>query len=93
MSKIDNKTVEKIADLAKIDLTNAEIDKFAGEIDSILEYVEKLKEIETDEIDYESHVELNNVMDEDETRKSLDTDVAIGQARTKGKYVSVPSVL
>jgi aspartyl-tRNA(Asn)/glutamyl-tRNA(Gln) amidotransferase subunit C len=40
--------VQKIADLARLGLTEAELDKFAGQLTNILEYVDILSEVDTE---------------------------------------------
>ena len=43
--------VRHIATLARLTIDDAEVEKFAKELSAILDYVEKLKEVETDGID------------------------------------------
>jgi len=47
---IDRQTVEHIAELAKLELTEDEIELFAGQLSAILEYVERLQTVDTDAI-------------------------------------------
>ncbi len=93
MATLTTDEVKKIADLAMISLTDVELEKFAGQITSILDYVQKLSEVNTDEIDFKSHVELENVMRSDETQSSLSQDMAVSQTQNKDGYIVVPSVI
>ncbi len=64
--KLSKKEVEHIALLARLGLTEAEIEKFAGQLSSILDYVEQLKEVDTDGIEPTAQVTgLENVTRED----------------------------
>ncbi len=50
MSSLTKAQVEHIAKLARLSLTPAEVEKMAKELSSILTYVEKLKEVDTDDV-------------------------------------------
>jgi len=51
-----NKTdVEKIAELARLELTAEETDSFTTQLGSILDYVEKLNELDTSSVEPMSH--------------------------------------
>jgi aspartyl-tRNA(Asn)/glutamyl-tRNA(Gln) amidotransferase subunit C len=58
--------VQKIADLARLGLTDSELEKFAGQLTGILEFVDVLSEVNTDNVEptYQS-TGLVNVTDED----------------------------
>lgn len=62
--------VEKIALLARLGLTEAEKEKFAKQLSSILDYVNQLKEVDTTGIAPTAQVTgLENVMREDEVNE------------------------
>jgi len=74
---ISKKEVEHIAKLARIGLTSGEIEKFQKELSSILDYFEKLEEVDVSEAEPISHpitratassTELENVTRKDEVR-------------------------
>ena len=68
---ISKQEVEHIAKLARLGLTQAEIKKFQNELSSILDYIEKLKEVDVSEIEPTSHsILLENVFREDKSQKS-----------------------
>ena len=48
---IDKATVEKVAKLARIKTTDAENDKFAGELNGIMNWIEQLNEVDTSGVD------------------------------------------
>lgn len=67
MAKLSPEDVLKLARLARIDLTDAEVQEFTGEFDQILAYVEKLQEVDVDGLEPTTQVSgLKNVMRSDE---------------------------
>ncbi len=67
---ISKKQVKHIAYLAKLKLTEKEIEKFQKELSKILEYIEKLKEVNVEGVEPMSHsVWVENVMREDKEDK------------------------
>lgn len=93
--KISRDQVEHIAELARLQLTDAEIEMYAGQLSAILEYVEQLKEIDTSDISPTASVlPLKNVLRVDEAQPSLPTDTALANApdSADGQF-RVPAVL
>ncbi len=93
--KITKDEVLYVADLARLDLDEASIDRFAGQIDTILDYVDKLNEVDTGGIRPTSHaISLTNAFREDEQRQPLDRDKALANAPEKedGNFV-VPKIV
>lgn len=93
--KITKDEVLYVADLARLDLDEASIEKFAGQIGNILEYVNKLNEVDTEGIRPTSHaISLTNAFRDDEQRQSLDREQALVNAPEKddGNFV-VPKVV
>ena len=93
--KITKEEVLYVADLARLDLDAASIEKFAGQIGDILEYVAKLNEIDTEGIQPTSHaISLTNAFREDEPGQSLEPEQALANApeREEGNFV-VPKVV
>lgn len=48
---LDEKKVRKIAELARLGLTDDEVIKFQGQLSGILDWVDMLKEVDTDNVD------------------------------------------
>ena len=93
--KITKDEVLYVADLARLDLDEASIDKFAGQIGNILDYVDKLNEIDTEGIRPTSHaISLTNAFRADEPKKHLERDQALANApeREDGYFV-VPKII
>ncbi len=93
--KITKDEVLYVADLARLNLGDAAIDKFAGQIGEILDYVDKLNEVDTDGVKPTSHaISLTNAFREDEPREHLEREKALANAPEKedGNFV-VPKVV
>jgi aspartyl-tRNA(Asn)/glutamyl-tRNA(Gln) amidotransferase subunit C len=76
--KIDRETVEHIAELAKLKLTEDEINLYAEQLSAILDYAESLQEIDTSAIPPTASVlPLRNVLRPDVAQPSLPRDEAL----------------
>lgn len=63
---LSKEEVQHIAKLARLGLTEEEIGKFQKELSSILDYIEKLKEVDVRQVSPASHaVKLENAMRQD----------------------------
>ena len=93
--KITKKDVEHVAKLARLRLTEEEKEKFGKQLSEVLEYVEKLNELDTTRIEPTSHVvALKNVMREDEVKPSLPAEEVLRNAPDReGKYFKVPKII
>lgn len=92
---ISSKDVQYLAHLSRIDLTPEEIQRFAGQLEEILSYVEKLKAAQTDGVPPTSHVlPLSNVFREDKLQPSLPVDQALANApEREGPFFKVPKII
>ncbi|OGS24817.1 MAG: asparaginyl/glutamyl-tRNA amidotransferase subunit C [Elusimicrobia bacterium RIFOXYB2_FULL_48_7] len=65
--KISIKDVEYVANLARLELSEQEKEKFARQLENILDYIGKLNEVNTDKVPPTSNViDLKNVWREDD---------------------------
>ncbi len=79
--KITIADVEHVARLARLELDDEEKSLFAGQMDAILGYVEKLNELNTDNILPTSHaVPMENAFREDRVRPSIGEEKALANA-------------
>lgn len=87
--------VKHIAKLAKITFTEAELERFTRELNKILEYVEKLNELDTSNVEPLSHTtDIHNVMRADEVKPSLPVDEVLANAPSReGNFFKVPKVV
>jgi aspartyl-tRNA(Asn)/glutamyl-tRNA(Gln) amidotransferase subunit C len=78
---IERDQVLHVARLARLRLSDDEVDRMAGELSQILEHVETMNELPLDGVQPTSHVvELQNVLREDVPRESLPRERALDQA-------------
>ena len=78
---INRDTIRYVADLARIGLSEKELDDFTGQVDRILEYVHKLKKLDVKDLGPTSHVlEMKNIYREDEVRDSLPVEDVLKNA-------------
>ncbi len=79
--KISRDQEEHITDLAKLSLTDDEIDMYADQLSAILAYVEQLGELDTSAIPPTASVlPLQNVLRPDVAKSSLRPDIALKNA-------------
>jgi aspartyl-tRNA(Asn)/glutamyl-tRNA(Gln) amidotransferase subunit C len=93
--KISREEIEHIALLARLSLSEEEKDLFGFQLSSILDYMEKLNELDTKDIQPTSHVlPLNNVMRDDVPVPSIPREAALinAPAHTE-KFFRVPKII
>lgn len=92
---ISKQDVEKVAKLARLQLSEAEIEQFTGQLGAILEYVEKMKELDTDNVEPLAHcLPVSNVFRADEVKESLGTEKTLTNAPDRdGEFFKVPKIL
>ena len=81
--------------LARLSLTEEEKELFGAQLSSILDYMEKLNELDTKDIEPTSHVlSISNVMREDVPRDSIAREDALSNAPDKTeKFYRVPKII
>ncbi len=91
--------VRRIAELAKLHFTDAELAQFADQFQHILDYIEKLKKVEIEGVEPTSHVSVTadaekQTWREDAPRPSLEVQEALKNAPEQRKdHFLVPKVL
>ena len=93
--KIDESHVRKVAKLSRLELTEAEIEEFTDQLSAILDYVEKMNELDTDNVEPLAHcLPISNVLREDRAKESLGTEKALVNAPQRdGNFFKVPKIL
>ena len=95
---ISKEDVKHIAHLARIEISEGEIEKFQGELGGILDYVEQLQEVDVEEVEPLRTISgARDVLREDEYTEDVDRrpegQELIEQASdTKGGYVKTKAV-
>jgi len=81
--------------LARIELTPEEEQRLAPQLGEVLQYVEKLNELDVSDVEPTAHATpLSNVMREDEPRKSLSQEEALRNApKTANGLFVVPKIV
>lgn len=95
MSTISRDEVAHLAGLARLAVTEEELDTFAGQLDQILDAVAKVGEVAADDIPPTSHaVPVTNVFRADEVRPSLAREQALaGAPAAESDRFRVPRIL
>ena len=93
--KIDRQTIEYVAHLARLDLEPNEIEHYTKQIDSILQYMDTLNALNTDEIESTSHaVPVECALRDDVVRDSLPVDGSLENAPERiGSFFKVPPII
>ncbi len=94
--KIDEKTVRHVARLSRLSLPEKDSKKFSEQLSAVLDYINKLNEIDTKGVSAISHA-LNQAMNrfrEDHVKESLDQEEALKNAPKKsGDFFAVPKII
>jgi aspartyl-tRNA(Asn)/glutamyl-tRNA(Gln) amidotransferase subunit C len=78
---VTRETIEHVAGLARLNITEAETDKLTTEMEKIIAWVDKLNELDTSGIKPMEHViPLKNVLREDRVERSFDRDRILANA-------------
>lgn len=93
--KITKKEVEHVASLARLNLSEEELERMTGQLDTILSYVAKLDELDMDGVVPTTHAfSINNAFREDEVQDSLPREEALANAPLEnGKTFVVPRII
>jgi aspartyl-tRNA(Asn)/glutamyl-tRNA(Gln) amidotransferase subunit C len=97
--KISREDVLYVAELAHLELTEAEVEKFREQLDGILTYIDKLKEVDVSGVQsmaqvLEAHGAPNATLREDVVRPSDVAKAILEQApEAKAPYFRVPKVI
>ncbi len=84
-----------VAHLARLDLSGAELESMARDLNAIVDYVNQLHQLDTEKVEPLAHpLDLKNVFRADEPATSLSVDSALANAPDRrGDYFGVPAVL
>ena len=92
---ITSEEIKKLAALSKLSIANDEMDKYSEQLSDILDYVSKLENVDTRDVE-----PLLNVLDQtndsepDEPQPSITQNFALRNApKTSGEFFQVPEVI
>ncbi|WP_151524752.1 Asp-tRNA(Asn)/Glu-tRNA(Gln) amidotransferase subunit GatC [Serinicoccus kebangsaanensis] len=95
MSNLSREDVAHVAMLARIHLEDAELDRLAGQLDQIVDWVGQVAEVASADVPPMSHpMPLTNVTRPDEVRPSLGVEQAVANApQAEDDRFAVPRIL
>ncbi len=95
MTKITKEEVRKVAELARLELNENEINNHAEQLEKILEYIKQLEEIDTNEVPCTTRaIEVINVFREDKKQNFDSKEVLLDLAPSReDEYFKVPKIL
>ena len=93
--KIDEKQVRQVAKLARLELTDDQVALFSTQLSAILEYIEKLDELDTESVEPLAHcLPIHNVFRDDIVKNSLGAERTLANApQQHDEYFKVPKIL
>lgn len=92
---VNKNQVEQIAKLARLKFDENEIENLTKDMNKILDYMDQLNELDTDNIEPLSHpLDLSNVMREDKLKESISRDDVFKNAPSHNEeFFKVPKVI
>jgi aspartyl-tRNA(Asn)/glutamyl-tRNA(Gln) amidotransferase subunit C len=93
--KVDHSEVQHVAMLARVALSDREKDLYSEQLSAILEFFDRLKEIDTTAVAPTSHVlKITNVVRNDNVQPSLEIKETLNNAPdASGRFFRVPKIL
>ncbi len=92
--KIDLKTVKHVATLARIEMSEDELEQYGNQLNTILGYVDKLQELDTTDVAPMAHVSATATpMREDRLAEGLGERVLSNAPQREERFFKVPQVI
>lgn len=95
--QLSKEEIQHIAKLARLELTDAELEKYGGQLSAVLNYIDQLKEVDCKGVEPTAQVTgLENVLREDEVRDWDETEIeaALKDApEREGRFIKVKRVI
>ena len=81
MSTLSREQVLHVARLARLELNDEEVERLAGELSKVVDWIDKISELDLGGVEPTSHVvDVENVLREDEPLPSLPHELALANA-------------
>lgn len=92
---VDKKTVEYVANLARIEISPDEIEHLSGQLSKILSYIDKLNELNVEAVTPMRGLHLDkNIFRKDQSLESgLKEDILKNSPLKEGDYFKIPKVI
>ena len=93
--KISKDDIIKVSELARLEFNEEELEKFTEQLGNILEYIEQLNELNTDNVEPTSHVlDMSTPLREDKVEEWLSTEEVLKNApESEDDFFVVPQVI
>jgi aspartyl-tRNA(Asn)/glutamyl-tRNA(Gln) amidotransferase subunit C len=93
--KLSSQEVEYVANLARLEISDKEKEKFTSQLNDILLYIDKLNKLDTEGVAPMSHaIAVSNAFREDKIADSLGTEKSLANAPdARGEFFRVPKVI
>ena len=93
--KVTREDVENVALLSRLSIDEKDMDKNIQDLSDFLEYVDRLQQVDTENVMPTAHVlPIQNVFREDVVKPSLDRDLALSNApESEDGYFRVPKII
>ena len=93
--KISKDDIIKVSELARLEFKEEELEKFTAQLGNILEYIEQLNELDTDNVEPTSHVlDISTPLREDKVVEWLSTEEVLKNApESEDDFFVVPQVI
>ena len=93
--KVTEKDIKTVAVLSRLSVSEAEMPKYIEQMESILSYIDRLGELDTENIQPTTYaLPMQNVFREDVVKPSIDRELALSNAPLKEDgYFKVPKIL
>ncbi len=95
MAGITEEQTRQIAEVARLKLSEEEVNKFTKQLQQFVEYAEQLHEVNTDDVEPTSRIEhTKNVLREDNAKQWISRDEALKNVpEQKDGFIKVPAIL
>ena len=95
MARITKEQVKHVAHLARLSVTEEDVEQFTEQLDAIISFAEQLNELDTEGIEPTTHVlDVKNVLRDDVVKESLPIEAVLKNAPDEQDgQVKVPSIL
>lgn len=92
---IDIEQVRKVANLARLELSEAEEQQFTGQLNSILDYVQQLNELDTSEVEPTTRaIEVSNITRSDQVQVFPERESILESAPDREEdFFKVPKIM
>ncbi|MFL0364406.1 Asp-tRNA(Asn)/Glu-tRNA(Gln) amidotransferase subunit GatC [Bacillus sp. PK3_68] len=95
MSRISEEQVRHVAHLARLAISDEEVETFTAQLDSIIQFAEQLNELDTTGVKPTSHVlDMKNVLREDKSEPGLPREEVLKNAPDhEDGQIRVPAII